>query len=142
MCTCVCLCMCMPRQFVLSVRVVWGIIMLATNGYMLELFVRSLHAVGSVATTVIHLVANFSFTVRTPIVGIVVKPWTAPRPFRARQGQPCCSGVALPVLTPVVDVPGTDRRGCIRRDASIALRNGCSNHGAWCRPGSARDWQQ
>ena len=37
--------------------------MLAINGYMLELFVKSLHAVGSVSTTVIHLVANFACTV-------------------------------------------------------------------------------
>eukprot|EP00750_Incisomonas_marina_P031648 INCI8268.1.p1 GENE.INCI8268.1~~INCI8268.1.p1 ORF type:complete len:147 (+),score=22.31 INCI8268.1:268-708(+) len=48
--------------FVFVVRIVWGVTMLAINGYMLELFVKSLHAVGSVSTTVIHLVANFACT--------------------------------------------------------------------------------
>lgn len=50
-------------QFVTVVRIVWGVTMLTINGYMLELFVKSLHAVGSVSTTVIHLVANFACTV-------------------------------------------------------------------------------
>jgi len=52
------------EQGVFLLRLVWGALMLLANGYMLELFVKSLHSVGSLLTTVVHLVANFASTVR------------------------------------------------------------------------------